>query len=100
MTILVTGGAGYIGSHTARLLRDRGRDVVVLDNMEFGHRSAIGDTPLIEADIADVAVVAKVVKRYDIKAVVHFAAYKAAGESIEQPGRYFQNNVSKKWRIH
>jgi UDP-glucose-4-epimerase GalE len=95
MTILVTGGAGYIGSHAVRLLRDRGRDVVVLDNMEFGHRAAVGDVPLIEADIADHETVADVVRRYDVDSVMHFAGYKAAGESMERPGRYFHNNISK-----
>jgi UDP-glucose-4-epimerase GalE len=95
MTILVTGGAGYIGSHAVRLLRERGRDVVVLDSMEFGHQAAIGDTPLVEADIDNDDVVASVVGRYDVDAVLHFAGYKAAGESMENPGRYFSNNVSK-----
>jgi UDP-glucose-4-epimerase GalE len=95
MTILVTGGAGYIGSHAVRLLRERGRDVVVLDSMEFGHRAAIGDVPLVEADIADHDAVTKVVNDYDVDSVMHFAGYKAAGESMENPGRYFHNNVSK-----
>jgi UDP-glucose-4-epimerase GalE len=95
MTILVTGGAGYIGSHAVRLLQERGREVVVLDNMEFGHQAAIGDTPLIEADIADHEVVTSVVDQYHVDAVLHFAAYKAAGESMEDPGRYFGNNVAK-----
>jgi UDP-glucose 4-epimerase len=95
MTILVTGGAGYIGSHAVRLLRDRGRDVVVLDTMEFGHRAAVGDAPLVEADIADQETVADVVNRYGVTSVMHFAGYKAPGESMEQPGRYFANNVSK-----
>jgi UDP-glucose-4-epimerase GalE len=95
MTILVTGGAGYIGSHAVRLLREQGRDVVVLDSMEFGHRAAIGDTPLVEADIANDDVVASVVGQYDVDAVLHFAGYKAAGESMENPGRYFSNNVAK-----
>jgi UDP-glucose-4-epimerase GalE len=94
MTILVTGGAGYIGSHTVRLLRERGRDVVVLDTMEFGHAAALGDTPLVRADIADREVVARVVRENDVDAVMHFAAYKAAGESMEKPGRYFHNNVT------
>jgi len=94
MTILVTGGAGYIGSHTVRLLRERGRDVVVLDTLEFGHRAAVGDAPLVQGDIADQEVVANVVSKYGVDAVVHFAAFKAPGESMEQPGRYFANNVS------
>ncbi len=94
MTILVTGGAGYIGSHTVRLLRERGRDVVVLDSMEFGHGAAVGDTPLVRADVADGETVAKVVSDHGVDAVVHFAAYKAAGESMERPGRYFANNVA------
>ena len=93
MTILVTGGAGYIGSHAVRLLGDRGRDVVVLDSMEFGHRAAVGDAPLVEADIADDEAVKKVVSQFDVDAVMHFGGYKAAGESMEQPGRYFHNNV-------
>jgi UDP-glucose-4-epimerase GalE len=95
MTTLVTGGAGYIGSHTVRLLQERGREVVVLDNMEFGHRAAIGDTPLVEADIADREAVRSVVEEYHVDSVLHFAAYKAAGESMVDPGRYFSNNVAK-----
>ena len=90
----MTGGAGYIGSHTVRLLRERGRNVVVVDTMEFGHAAAIGDTPLVRADIADRQAVAEVVRAYDVDAVMHFAAYKAAGESMERPGRYFFNNVA------
>jgi UDP-glucose-4-epimerase GalE len=95
MAILVTGGAGYIGSHAVRLLRERGRDVVVLDSLEFGHRVAVGDTPVVEADIADDDAVRRVVDQYHVDAVLHFAGYKAAGESMEKPGRYFSNNVSK-----
>jgi UDP-glucose 4-epimerase len=94
MAILVTGGAGYIGSHTVRLLRERGREVVVLDSMEFGHREALGDTALVHGDIADQKLVAEVVAQYGVDAVVHFAAYKSPAESMEFPGRYFQNNVA------
>lgn len=93
MRVLVTGGAGYIGSHTVRLLRERSYDVVVLDSMEFGHRAAIGDTPLIVGDTGDAALLDRIFTEQQIEAVIHFAAYKAAGESMEQPGRYFQNNV-------
>lgn len=93
MTVLVTGGAGYIGSHTVRLLRERGYDVVVLDSMEFGHRAAVGNTPLVEGDISDEALLTRVFAEHKVDAVIHFAAYKAPGESMEQPERYFDNNV-------
>jgi UDP-glucose-4-epimerase GalE len=95
MTVLVTGGAGYIGSHTVRLLRQQGRDVVVLDNMEFGHRDSIGAVPLVEADIDEGETVRDLVRTYDVDAVLHFAGYKAAGESMLKPERYFHNNVAK-----
>ncbi len=94
MTVLVTGGAGYIGSHTVRLLREHGRDVVVLDSLEYGHRAAVLDAPLVVGDTADAGLVTRVVADHGVDAVVHFAAYKAAGESMEQPGRYFANNVA------
>jgi UDP-glucose 4-epimerase len=93
MLVLVTGGAGYIGSHTVRVLRERGYDVLVLDSMEFGHQEAIGDTPLVRGNIADAALLDRLFAEHPIEAVIHFAAYKAAGESMEQPGRYFENNV-------
>ncbi len=99
MSVLVTGGAGYIGSHTVRLLRRRGRDVVVLDTLELGHRRAVGDVPLVVGDVADDALVGDTIERYAVDAVVHFAAYKAAGESFEDPGRYFANNVAGTARL-
>jgi len=93
MRVLVTGGAGYIGSHTVRALRERGDDVVVLDSMEFGYRAALADTPLVQGDTADEELVARLLAEHAIEAVIHFAAYKSAGESMERPDRYFQNNV-------
>ena len=93
MQVLVTGGAGYIGSHTVALLRERGHGVVVLDTLEYGHRAAAGDTPLVQGDIADGALLERVFNEHGIEAVIHFAAYKAPGESMQQPERYFQNNV-------
>jgi UDP-glucose 4-epimerase len=95
MAVLVTGGAGYIGSQTVRHLQAAGRAVVVLDSLEFGHRASIPGVPLVEADIADSDAVTQTVKEHDVDAVVHFAAYKAAGESMEVPQRYFANNVAK-----
>lgn len=67
--------------------------MVVLDSLEFGSREAVGDTPLIEGDIADETLVAKLIADHSVEEIVHFAAYKAAGESFEKPGRYFYNNV-------
>jgi UDP-glucose-4-epimerase GalE len=94
MTVLVTGGAGYIGSHTVRLLRSRKYDVVVLDSMELGHAESIGDTPLVVGDISDPHLVAETIRSHRVDALIHFAAYKAAGESMVRPGRYFANNVA------
>ncbi len=99
MPVLVTGGAGYIGSHTVRQLRQRGEHVVVLDTLELGHRDAIADTPLVIGDVADADLVADTISQHHIDAVVHFAAYKAAGESFENPGRYFSNNVAGSARL-
>ena len=95
MSVLVTGGAGYIGSHTVRALRARDVDVVVLDSLEFGHTEAVIDAPIEVGDIADVGLVTRVVEQYGVDAVVHFAGYKAAGESMAMPGRYFDNNVAR-----
>ncbi len=94
MTVLVTGGAGYIGSHTVRALRRHGRDVVVLDNLSNGYEPAALGAPLVIGDVDDVALVEKLVVEHDIDACVHFAALKAVGESMKQPARYFRNNVS------
>ena len=99
MSVLVTGGAGYIGSHTVRQLRQRGEDVVVLDSLEFGSPDAVGGVPLVVGDIADPGLVADTISRYRVDSVVHFAAYKNAGESFEKPGRYFQNNVAGTARL-
>jgi UDP-glucose-4-epimerase GalE len=94
MSVLVTGGAGYIGSHTVRQLVARGDDVVVLDSMEYGNEAALLGTELVVGDIADQALVTDLCRRRGVTQVVHFAAYKAVGESMEQPGRYWRNNVS------
>ncbi|NDC44642.1 MAG: UDP-glucose 4-epimerase GalE [Actinobacteria bacterium] len=94
MTTLVTGGAGYIGSHTVRLLTSQGRDVVVLDSLELGDRSRIPGVPFVEANIADERAIEKACRKYGVQDVIHFAAYKAVGESMEQPLRYYNNNVA------
>ena len=94
MTVLITGGAGYIGSITTRLIRASGRGVVVLDTLENGHRKAVGDAPFVQGDIADSDLIARVVAEHGVDEVVHFAAYKAVGESMTNPGKYFNNNVT------
>lgn len=94
MTTLITGGAGYIGSITTRLIRASGRSVVVLDSLVNGHRKAVGDASFVEGDIADSDLVLDICRKYQVDEVIHFAAYKAVGESMENPGKYFNNNVT------
>jgi UDP-glucose-4-epimerase GalE len=94
MTVLITGGAGYIGSHTARLLEEMGRSVVVLDTLERGYRDSVDGIDLVVGDIADSRLVGKVCRKYDVDSVIHFAAYKAVGESMSEPLRYYRNNVA------
>jgi UDP-glucose 4-epimerase len=93
MAILVTGGAGYIGAQTVRLLRQRSHDVIVLDDVSRGHPTAVLDAPLVIGSIADAALVAGVVERHGVDAVIHFAARKSVGESVADPGRYFDENI-------
>jgi UDP-glucose 4-epimerase len=94
MTVLVTGGAGYIGSHTVQALRDAGRRVVVLDSLELGHRAAVRDAPLVVGSTGDRELVRRVMEEHDVSSVIHFAAYKAPAESMRDPAKYFDNNVS------
>jgi len=91
--ILVTGGAGYIGSHTVRLLLEQGHDVSVVDNLSKGYRQNVPAKRLYEMDIADTAALAELMRQTRPEAVVHFAAFIAVGESMAEPERYFSNNV-------
>src|SRR6266550_4732080 len=93
MAVLVTGGAGYIGSHTVRTLRERGRDVVVLDTLETGNEEAVLGAAFVAGDIADVDLVRRLVADHGVDSIIHFAGYKNAGESMQDPGKYFTNNV-------
>jgi len=92
--VLVTGGAGYIGSHTVRALRSAGREVVVLDSLELGSADAVIDAELVVGDIADTALVESLCREHGVGQIVHFAAYKNVGESMEHPAKYWRNNVS------
>ena len=92
--VLVTGGAGYIGSHTVRALRRGGRDVVVLDSLELGRADAVLGVPLVVGNITDQDLVVSTCKEYGVTEVVHFAAYKSVGESMVSPAKYWRNNVA------
>jgi UDP-arabinose 4-epimerase len=91
--VLVTGGAGYIGSHTARALRAKGFEPVIFDNLSRGHREAALDTPLVEGDLLSPADVESVLEGGGFRAVVHFAALTYVGESVAHPEAYYRNNV-------
>ena len=107
MTILVTGGTGYIGSHTVVELHKLGQDVVILDNLSNSKLIVLdrieqisGKRPIfIEADIRDAAALDKVFNEHNIKAVIHFAGLKAVGESVAEPLRYYDNNVAGSLRL-
>ncbi len=99
MAILVTGGAGYIGSHTVRELLDHGEEVVVVDNLQKGHRGALSGGKFYECDLRDEAGLAKVFAENDISAVVHFAADSLVGESVTDPLKYYNNNMVSALRL-
>jgi UDP-glucose 4-epimerase len=94
MKILVTGGAGYVGSHVVKELRTNGIPCVVLDNLSRGHRELVVDAELIVGDVADATLVSRVLADYRIGAVMHFAAYAYVGESMRDPTSYYENNVA------
>jgi len=92
--ILVTGGAGYIGSHACKALAEADYTPITLDNLVYGHRWAVKWGPFIEGDLADGALLRRVLCDYKVEAVMHFAAYAYVGESMQDPGKYFRNNVT------
>jgi UDP-glucose-4-epimerase GalE len=93
MRILVTGGAGYIGSHTVALVRRAGHIVWVCDNLSTGHRAAVPAECLIECDLADRTAIERASRQHSIEAVVHFAAHCYVGESVRDPAKYYANNL-------
>lgn len=96
--ILVTGGTGYIGSHTAKLLLKKGYDVVVYDSLELGHKEVMQYLPgakLVVGDIGDGKLVAETIQQYNVDSMIHFAAYASVPESVGNPPKYYQNNIVK-----
>jgi UDP-glucose 4-epimerase len=92
-TVMVSGGAGYIGSHVVLLLRARGERVVVLDDLSTGFRQAIGDTPLVVGDCGDRALVGRVIAEHQVGTLMHFAANTIVPESVRDPLKYYGNNT-------
>ncbi|MEA3378834.1 MAG: UDP-glucose 4-epimerase GalE [Nanoarchaeota archaeon] len=96
MKILVTGGAGYIGSHTVKALIKEGFEVIVYDSLENGHQeSLVGGVILVEGNLSDTELLNRTFKDHQFDAVIHFAGYIEAGESMKDPLKFFQNNVAK-----
>ncbi|MYL62036.1 UDP-glucose 4-epimerase GalE [Bacillus hwajinpoensis] len=94
MAILVTGGAGYIGSHTVMYLQEQNEDVVVLDNLTKGHEQAVLNVPLYKGSLTDGKVIDQIFADHDIDSVIHFAASSLVGESVTNPLEYYRNNVA------
>ena len=94
-TVLVVGGAGYIGSHMVKDLVEAGHDVVCLDNFSTGHKDLTGNQRVIKGDLGDSKVLGDLFSAYDIHAVMHFAAFSLVGESVEKPLKYYRNNIGQ-----
>lgn len=99
MRVLVTGGAGYIGSHAAEALARSGHEPVVLDNLSTGHRWAVKWGPFVEGDLASLEVLSRILEEQQIETVMHFAACLLVGESVRDPRKYFWNNVVNTLRL-
>ena len=93
-TVLVTGGAGYIGSHMVKTLLEAGHGVVTLDNLGGGFRDSVRGGSFIEGDISDSQLVARVLRKHEVSAVMHFASFIQVGESVTNPGKYYRNNLA------
>jgi UDP-glucose-4-epimerase GalE len=91
--VLVTGGAGYIGSHAAKALKQAGYRVIAYDSLVAGHRAAVRFGELVEGDISDVAILRRTLRQHEIGSVMHFAAFLDVGESVANPVKYYRNNV-------
>jgi UDP-glucose-4-epimerase GalE len=93
LSILIVGGAGYIGSQTAKRVAQAGLEPVVFDNLVYGHKWAVKWGKLVEGDLGDGALIKRVLEEHEVTAVVHFAAYAYVGESVSNPRKYYRNNV-------
>lgn len=93
MRILVAGGAGYIGSNMAAMLAGGGHQPIVFDNLNKGHKQAVGQATFVEGDLCDFDLLVRTLKQHSVEAVMHFAALIEVAESVEEPLRYYQNNV-------
>ncbi len=93
MRVLVTGGAGYVGSHAAKQLAASGHDVLIVDNLAEGHRSAVGSLPFISANLLESERLVAAMKQHKIEAVMHFAAFAYVGVSVRDPAMYYHNNI-------
>ncbi|QQE77824.1 UDP-glucose 4-epimerase GalE [Alicyclobacillus sp. SO9] len=100
MSVLVTGGAGYIGSHTVAELVSHGEQVVVVDNLTTGHREAVLDgVPFYDCDIRESEQMRKIIRQHEVDSVIHFAANSLVGESVQNPLKYYENNVGATTRL-
>ena len=100
MAVLVTGGAGYIGSVATEKLLEKGERVVVIDNLSRGHRGAVQDDAIfVHVDVGDSEQVSEILKKHEIEACLHFAAYAYVGESVAKPEMYYQNNVVQSLKL-
>ena len=91
--ILITGGAGYIGSHICKALAKKGYEPITIDNLSTGNRSAVKWGPLYEGDIGDKKLVKTILEKHSVSGVIHLAAYSNVRESHQAPLKYYQNNV-------
>ena len=94
-TILITGGAGYIGSHTAKAFSKAGYRVITIDNLIYGHKDFVKWGEFVKGDIGDISLLESVFLKYNIDVISHFAAFAYVGESVENPQKYYENNLSK-----
>src|SRR5438270_6849856 len=93
-SVLVTGGAGYIGSHACKVLARAGHQPIVFDNLSRGHRGAVRWGPLVEANLADRERLVAALQTHRVSSVMHFAAYAYVGESVTDPALYYRNNLA------